>query len=766
MDWALDRSILWNAAEAAEKRRDAKICLEYELALPYELDAAARRTLAQAFAQEVVTRFGVAADIALHSPHRRGDGRNHHAHVLTTTRVVGTEGLGLKTRALDAPTTSGPLVDGLRKLWASQVNDALKRADSAAQVDHRSYARQGDGWQAGQHLGSGATALERSGVPTRIGTVNRAAAAHNARLGPTMAEQCAALDREIDRARRREQSEARMAAARDHLGLGREAPAPASRSVSSARQANSAMPAQALAPLGTRTGRPTPSWNRTVTPSPGQVRRAPQPRQSEPPYEGIQIASAETRPPVETASIAPAGAVPAFEAARSAEALNEVRPAARGIPSALSNPVPARPQLVATVGADGILRFTEPVAAQAAPPSQPAVTPPAAPTRRVDTPIPAMTEAQQILANTRTVQEHKGGEQRPDFLHDGISFLHGAISALQASRAAQVPHQAPVARPTPARQAGDAAAAPTISAAPYTSTEAATLLRAGGQIMVDREGLARITNLRPAMGETPADHRLFFDLLSAGVVHCRQHEDSATGATSSWYRAADLVALLVWAGRVAADAWVPRLGAAAARGRGAGRAMDAVVGQATAGTETGRPSSIPASTPSAPAHSAPAQRHAAPAVTIAGQARAGTGREARNDQLRRQLLLEVCDVIHIDAAGKAWIEPAPDRRPTLRLLTFSRVHEGLAKTDKAGGTGLHGLGAALAAIGVPARIVPRTDDLIAVLVDVGALAAALARLTQAEVEFWLARLRHAAQQYKNLHRSRTTPGKDRGPGLD
>src|SRR3546814_18537864 len=36
--WAQDRSALWNAAEAAEKRKDAKVAREYELALPAELE--------------------------------------------------------------------------------------------------------------------------------------------------------------------------------------------------------------------------------------------------------------------------------------------------------------------------------------------------------------------------------------------------------------------------------------------------------------------------------------------------------------------------------------------------------------------------------------------------------------------------------------------------------------------------------------------------------------------------------------------------------
>ena len=160
-EWAQDRAALWNAVEAAEKRKDAKVAREYELALPHELAPAERRLLAEGFAREVVARFGVVADVAIHAPHRHGDERNWHAHVLTTTRVAGAEGLGAKTRELDVVQTSGPAVEALRELWAVQVNYALEYALCEARVDHRSYARQGEDQVATQHMGPAAAGMER-----------------------------------------------------------------------------------------------------------------------------------------------------------------------------------------------------------------------------------------------------------------------------------------------------------------------------------------------------------------------------------------------------------------------------------------------------------------------------------------------------------------------------------------------------------------------------------------------------------------------------
>jgi hypothetical protein len=136
-DWTHDRSALWNAAEAAEVRSNAVVAREWELALPAEIGAEARREIAGAFAQALVDRYGVAADVAIHAPHREGDDRNHHAHVLTTTRVMGEDGFGKKTRVLDAAQTGGPEIEAMRGVWAELQNEALERAGEEIRVDHR-----------------------------------------------------------------------------------------------------------------------------------------------------------------------------------------------------------------------------------------------------------------------------------------------------------------------------------------------------------------------------------------------------------------------------------------------------------------------------------------------------------------------------------------------------------------------------------------------------------------------------------------------------
>ena len=157
--WARDRAALWNAAELAETRKNSTVAREYEIALPAELSADERRDLALGLAREISERHGVAVDVAIHAPGREGDQRNHHAHLLTTTRRIGAEGLGEKSRELDQK-TSGE-VDRWRGRWAEMQNAALERANVPERVDHRSHQRRGIEQEATVHMGPSVMAMER-----------------------------------------------------------------------------------------------------------------------------------------------------------------------------------------------------------------------------------------------------------------------------------------------------------------------------------------------------------------------------------------------------------------------------------------------------------------------------------------------------------------------------------------------------------------------------------------------------------------------------
>lgn len=177
----MTREQLWNAAERSEKRKDARVAREFELALPTELTSEQRRELAKDFAKSLVDKYGVAADVAIHAPSRNGDQRNHHAHILITTRQVSSQGMMDKTdleredkalRAQGKP-SGREQIEALRAEWATMCNAALKRAGQNEQVDHRSLKAQGITRMPTVHLGCAATAMERRGIRTELGDTNR-----------------------------------------------------------------------------------------------------------------------------------------------------------------------------------------------------------------------------------------------------------------------------------------------------------------------------------------------------------------------------------------------------------------------------------------------------------------------------------------------------------------------------------------------------------------------------------------------------------------
>lgn len=169
----LERSELWNKAEHAENRKNSTVAREYEVALPEELAPNERQKLARDFARHLVSRYGVAADVAIHAPGAGGDLRNHHAHILTTTREVTPEGFGAKTRVLDDRKTKE--IENVRGAWATLTNQALERGGHLARVDHRSLEAQGSEREPTTHLGPTATAMERRGRQSERGDLNRSA---------------------------------------------------------------------------------------------------------------------------------------------------------------------------------------------------------------------------------------------------------------------------------------------------------------------------------------------------------------------------------------------------------------------------------------------------------------------------------------------------------------------------------------------------------------------------------------------------------------
>lgn len=195
--WKPSRSELWNAAELAEKRKDACVAREHEIALPAELSADDRLELARMYAKDLADRHGCAVDLAIHAPHQDKDGKsnnNYHAHLLCTTRQVEGEGLGQKCAREKAGRNRKADLEDERALWADHQNTALELAGfPQVQVDHRSLAAQGIERQPTTHLGPAVTAMQRDGRPSDV--LDRLTAAREA--GERERAEAKALDGQI-----------------------------------------------------------------------------------------------------------------------------------------------------------------------------------------------------------------------------------------------------------------------------------------------------------------------------------------------------------------------------------------------------------------------------------------------------------------------------------------------------------------------------------------------------------------------------------------
>lgn len=137
-EWAQDRAALWNAVEAAETRKNSQVAREIRVALPAELDQGQRVELVRDFCQRQFVDRGMVADIALHAPGREGDDRNHHAHILLTTREIAAEGFTTKNRDWNAV----EVLEGWREAWAQDANLALDLAGHGERIDHRTLEAQ------------------------------------------------------------------------------------------------------------------------------------------------------------------------------------------------------------------------------------------------------------------------------------------------------------------------------------------------------------------------------------------------------------------------------------------------------------------------------------------------------------------------------------------------------------------------------------------------------------------------------------------------
>ena len=168
----LDRNQLWNSVEKVERKKNALLAREFEIAFPSELNAQQRKKMLDELCQNLVKKHGVIVDAAIHAPHKDGgsDERNYHAHIMFTTRAIDPHtGEFSAKKYRDFSRDSGTkTVCHWRESFADLTNRHLEKAGYDVRVDHRSYRDQGIELEATVHEGPKATQLRRMGVETEI----------------------------------------------------------------------------------------------------------------------------------------------------------------------------------------------------------------------------------------------------------------------------------------------------------------------------------------------------------------------------------------------------------------------------------------------------------------------------------------------------------------------------------------------------------------------------------------------------------------------
>ena len=188
-----DRGTLWNSVEKIEKSKNSQLAREIEIALPKELNREKQIELVREYVKENFVKVGMCADIALHD---KNDG-NPHAHILLTMRplnedktwgakskkeyILDENGEKVKLKNGNYKTRKINTVDWneqdkaeeWRKAWADITNKYLEENSIQEKVDHRSYQRQGIEEIPTIHLGVSASQMEKKGIATDRGNINR-----------------------------------------------------------------------------------------------------------------------------------------------------------------------------------------------------------------------------------------------------------------------------------------------------------------------------------------------------------------------------------------------------------------------------------------------------------------------------------------------------------------------------------------------------------------------------------------------------------------
>ena len=194
-----DRNTLWNAAEAVEKQWNSQLARRWVLSIPREIPPDQYAALVRDFCRQQFVSKGMCVDFAIHD---KGDG-NPHAHVMLTMRAMDERGKWLpKSRKVYELDKNGERIKLPSGRWKSHKEDTvdwndrkygeiwrheweviqnryLEANNRPERVDLRSYERQGLDIIPTVHEGAAVRQMEKRGIQTNIGNLNREIKAAN-----------------------------------------------------------------------------------------------------------------------------------------------------------------------------------------------------------------------------------------------------------------------------------------------------------------------------------------------------------------------------------------------------------------------------------------------------------------------------------------------------------------------------------------------------------------------------------------------------------
>lgn len=167
-EWMKNRQALWNGVEAGEKRKDAQLAKEIILTLPRNLDLEQQKAVVAEFVKENITRRGLVADYAIHSPEASDGERNPHAHIMFTLRPVEGEGFGKKLTGYNGLDGRDTLQE-MRFSYEAILNKASENAGSDVHFDLRNLKQKGIDREPQLKIGPKVNYLEKRGYQTEWG---------------------------------------------------------------------------------------------------------------------------------------------------------------------------------------------------------------------------------------------------------------------------------------------------------------------------------------------------------------------------------------------------------------------------------------------------------------------------------------------------------------------------------------------------------------------------------------------------------------------